>query len=196
VNRELARTVGFVMLGAVALYVAGSLFEFPALKLGSCKLSYPRPPIVLRQLIAAPLELLGAAAIIYFAMPAHANPGYFVVLGVFLASFSVALISHAPGGLGVLEFLFIKAMPEVPKAEVLVALLIFRLLYLIVPLALGLVIVMVFEKGRLAETLRARSAETPGGDAELPEPQVPAPSNVVRLEEAARQARKGGAPPR
>ena len=154
VDRELARAVGFVMLGAVALYVLGSLFEFPALNLGSCNLSYPRPPIVLRQLIAAPLELLGAAAIIYFAMPAHGNPGYFVVLGVFLASFSVALISHAPGGLGVLEFLFIKAMPEVPKAEVLVALLVFRLLYLVVPLALGLVVVMVFEKGRLAETLR------------------------------------------
>ena len=67
-----------------------------------------------------------------------------------------------------LEFLFIKAMPEVPKAEALVALLIFRLLYLFVPLALGLVVVMVFEKGRLAETLRSRSAGPP--DAESPNP--------------------------
>jgi hypothetical protein len=118
------------------------------------------------------------------------------VLGVFLASFSVALISHAPGGLGVLEFLFIKAMPEVPKAEVLVALLIFRLLYLVVPLALGLVVVMVFEKGRLAETLRARSAGTPDADAVPPRPQAtPSSSNVVQLTEAARQARKSGAPP-
>jgi uncharacterized membrane protein YbhN (UPF0104 family) len=195
VDRELARAVGFVMLGAVALYVLGSVFEFPALNLGSCKLSYPRPPIVLRQLIAAPLELLGAAAIIYFAMPAHGNPGYFVVLGVFLASFSVALISHAPGGLGVLEFLFIKAMPEVPKAEVLVALLIFRLLYLVVPLALGLVVVMVFEKGRLAETLRVRSVGPPDADAGSPRPQAAAPSNVVHIREAARQARKSGPPP-
>ena len=146
-------------------------------------------------MIAAPLELLGAAAIIYFAMPAHGNPGYFVVLGVFLASFSVALISHAPGGLGVLEFLFIKAMPEVPKAEVLVALLIFRLLYLVVPLALGLVVVMVFEKGRLAETLRVRSVGPPDADAGSPRPQAAAPSNVVHIREAARQARKSGPPP-
>jgi len=192
VDRELARTVGFVMLGAVSLYVFGSLFEFPSLNIGGCKLAYPRPPIVLRQLIAAPLELLGAAAIIYFAMPAHGNPGYFVVLGIFLASFSVALISHAPGGLGVLEFLFIKAMPEVPKAEVLVALLIFRLLYLIVPLALGLVAVMVFEKGRLAETLRARSTEMRGPSA----PQAQIPSNVVQLKKAGRQTRKGSSSPK
>ena len=188
VNREVARLVGSIMLGAVALYVAGSLLELPTLALGGCKITYPRPHIVLRQLIAAPLELLCAAAIIYFAMPAHGNPGYFVVLGVFLASFSVALISHAPGGLGVLEFLFIKAMPEVPKAEVLVALLIFRLLYLIVPLAIGLVVVTVFEKGRLAETLRARTAAA----APAAQPQAPGASNVVQLKHAARQARKGG----
>ena len=53
-----------------------------------------------------------------------------VVLGVFLASFSIALISHAPGGLGVLEFAFLKAMPDAPQANVLAALLVFRLLYL------------------------------------------------------------------
>jgi uncharacterized membrane protein YbhN (UPF0104 family) len=190
ISERLARGVGYVMLGAVALYVIGSFFQLSPLEIGGCKLFYPRLPIVFRQLVAAPLELLGAAAIIYFAMPAHGNPGYFVVLGVFLASFSVALISHAPGGLGVLEFLFIKAMPEVPKAEVLVALLVFRLLYLIVPLALGLVVVMVFEKGRLAEALRSPSAVLPDGVP--PDRQAPSNSNIVRLDEAARRARKGG----
>jgi uncharacterized membrane protein YbhN (UPF0104 family) len=189
VNEELARTVGCVMLGAVALYVLGSWFEFPPLDVGGHKLVYPRLPIALRQLVAAPLELLGAAAIIYFAMPARGNPGYFVVLGVFLASFSVALISHAPGGLGVLEFVFIKAMPEELRIQALVALFVFRLLYLLIPLALGLVVVMVFEKRRRAETQRARSAgamDEAGGSA----PGQSA-SNIVRLDEAARRVRKG-----
>ncbi|MBW0002178.1 MAG: UPF0104 family protein [Hyphomicrobiales bacterium] len=192
VNRDLARTVGFLMLGAVAFYVAGSLFDFPALKLGSYRLNYPRPPIVLRQLIAAPLELLGAAAIIYFAMPAQGNPGYFVVLGVFLASFSAALASHAPGGLGVLELLFTAAMPKELKAPALIALLVFRLLYLILPLALGLIVVTVFEKGRRAEALRA----APNVDADQAPDTSEAPnshsSNVVRLDEATRRVRKSG----
>jgi hypothetical protein len=78
----------------------------------------------------------------------------------------------------------------VPKAEVLVALLVFRLLYLIVPLALGLVVVMVFEKGRLAEALRSPSAVLPDGVP--PDRQAPSNSNIVRLDEAARRARKGG----
>ncbi len=190
VDRELARIVGFVMLGAVGLYVFGSLFEIPALRLGSYKLTYPRPPIVLRQLIAAPLELLGAAAIIYFAMPAQGNPGYFVILGVFLASFSAALVSHAPGGLGVLELLFTAAMPKEVKFQAIIALFVFRLLYLILPLALGLIVVMVFEKRRRADALGSASIQA--ADAV---PEKPDTSNVVNLNEAARQARKGGPPP-
>ena len=54
--------------------------------------SIPRPPIAARQLLAAPVELIGAAGIIYFALPAAGHPGFIVVLGVFLASFSLALI--------------------------------------------------------------------------------------------------------
>ncbi|MFI5011285.1 MAG: lysylphosphatidylglycerol synthase domain-containing protein [Hyphomicrobiales bacterium] len=193
VNEGLARMVGSGMLVAVALYVLGSWFEFPPLTIRGFKLVYPRLPIALRQLVAAPLELVGAAAIIYFALPAQGNPGFFVVLAVFIASFSAALISHAPGGLGVLEFLFIKAMPEVPKAELLAALFVWRLLYLIIPLALGLVVVMVFEKGRLAATLRPRPAGAPDAAAASSRPAHP--SNVVRLEEAARRRLRQGSGP-
>ena len=44
------------------------------------------------------------------------------VLAVFVAAFSAALASNAPGGLGVFELLFLKAMPAAPQAEVLTAL--------------------------------------------------------------------------
>lgn len=149
-----ARLIGFGMLGFCALYVLGSYLNFPPLVIGKFKLFYPRIGIAGRQLIAAPMELIGAAAIIYFALPEAGNPGFFVVLGVFLASFSAALLSHAPGGLGVLEFVFVTAMPDMAKADVVAALLVFRLLYLLIPLAFSIVVVLLFERQRLAETLR------------------------------------------
>ena len=49
-----------------------------------------------------------------------------VFLGVFLASFTLALLSHAPGGLGVLELTFVAALPEIPTVDVLAALIVFR----------------------------------------------------------------------
>ncbi len=149
-----ARSVGLAMLAFVALYVAGSLLGLKPLRIGKFQLFYPRPEIVMRQLIAAPLELLAAAGIIYFALPESAGVTYFEALGAFLASFSAALLSHAPGGLGVLEFVFLKAVPALEKADVIAALLVFRLLYLLLPLAFACVVVLMFERSRLTETVK------------------------------------------
>jgi uncharacterized membrane protein YbhN (UPF0104 family) len=153
-----ARLLGIGLLVVVALYILGSWREFRPLKIGQFSIYYPRLRITARQLLAAPCEIIGAAGIIYFALPEAGNPGFFVVLGVFLASFSAALISHAPGGLGVLEFVFLSAVPELDQSEVLAALLVFRLLYLLVPLAFSSVVVVLFERSRLAKTMQERLA--------------------------------------
>jgi len=157
-NPATARIIGLLLLGFVALYVAGSILHLPPIVLRKAKLEYPRPAIMVRQLIAAPLELLGAAGIIYFVLPAHLEPSFLTVLAVFLASFSTALISHAPGGLGVFELVFITAMPDIPEADVLAALIVFRLFYLLIPFAMSLVVVVLFERARLAQAWRTRGA--------------------------------------
>jgi hypothetical protein len=150
------RSVGLALLCVPCLYTIGSLLHFAPLKVRGFELVYPRPPIAARQLLAGPLELIGAAGIIYFSLPPSVNPGFLVVLIVFLASFTVALISHAPGGLGILEYSFVKALPNTPAADVLAALLVFRLLYLILPLLFSLGVVLIFERGRIGELARAR----------------------------------------
>lgn len=148
------RIAGFGLLMLVGLYVLGSVMRFRPMRIGRYELIYPRPMIVLRQLFAAPIELLGAAGIIYFALPEAGNPGFFVVAGVFLGSFSAALLSNAPGGLGVLEFVFLKAMPDVSASDVIAALLVFRLLYLLIPLLFACVVVIVFERQKLLQLLK------------------------------------------
>jgi uncharacterized membrane protein YbhN (UPF0104 family) len=155
-----ARFIGIGCLAFVALYMLGAALGLPPLVIGKFRLEYPRFPIALRQLVAAPMEIIGAAAIIYFALPDQGNPGLFVILGIFVAVFSAALISQAPGGLGVMELLFIKALPDIPKIEVLAAVLVFRLLYLIIPLALAIPIVLGFERAQLART-KADAAKLP-----------------------------------
>ena len=147
---EASAATGAVLLGLVALYVLGSALRFKPLKIGSFELHYPRLPIVLRQLLVAPIELLAAAAIIYFVLPEQGNPGYVIVLGIFLISFSAALLSHAPGGIGVLELVFIMGLSEMDPADVLAALLVFRLLYLIIPFIMSLFVILAFERTQLA----------------------------------------------
>ncbi len=139
---------GMLLLLLVATYIFGSWLQLRPLRIGALAIHYPRLPIVMRQLLVAPIELIGAAGIIYFALPEAGNPGYMVVLGVFLVSFSAALISHAPGGLGVLEVVFIAGLSEMEPSSVLAALLVFRLFYLIIPLTLALFFVLGFERAQ------------------------------------------------
>lgn len=139
---------GYVVLALVALYVAGSFLKLRGLKIGPFKIVYPSPRVVLPQLIIAPLELIGAAGIIYFAPPEAGNPGFVVVLGIFLLSFSAALISHVPGGLGVLELFFVMGLPDMNPADVIAALLVFRLFYLLIPFAIALVVILLFERSQ------------------------------------------------
>lgn len=151
--------IGSGLLALIALYIFGAWRQLPPWRLGKWHIEYPRLPIVGRQLLAGPLELLCAAAIIYFALPAENNPGYLTILGVFLASFSLALLSHAPGGLGVLELTFLAALPELPTVDVLAALIVFRGFYLLLPFALAMLIVLMFEHGQWR--LRRSDVEPP-----------------------------------
>ncbi len=144
------RFTGAMILLLIWLYVFGSYLQLRPLKLGGFAIHYPRLPIVLRQLLIAPVELIGAAGIIYFALPAMGNPGFLVVLGVFLVSFSAALVSHAPGGLGVLEVVFLAGLSQMDPTAVVSALLVFRLFYLIIPLILAIFVVLAFERSQLA----------------------------------------------
>jgi hypothetical protein len=169
-DKTTARLVGVIFLGGAAVYVIGSIFRFRPLIIRGFRLEYPKPEIAARQLLAAPLEILAAAGIIYFALPEANNPGYFVVLGVFLFSFGAALWSSAPGGLGVFEWFFISAMREMPHSQVLAALLLFRLTYLLIPLFLSIFVIIVFERNRLKEVLHHKDGHPVPGLEVKPKP--------------------------
>jgi uncharacterized membrane protein YbhN (UPF0104 family) len=113
------------------------------------QLVYPRLPIVLAQLTVGPIEILAAASIVYFALPEIGNPGYIAVLGIFVVAFSIASMSHAPGGLGVFEFVALAGLSDMNKVSVLAALVVFRLCYLIIPLIIAIIVVVMFERGQL-----------------------------------------------
>jgi uncharacterized membrane protein YbhN (UPF0104 family) len=151
-HHRLSQAAGLVMLLLVAAYIFGSWLHLRPLRIGGFQVHYPALPIVARQLLVGPIELLAAAAIIFFALPAAGNPGYFIVLGVFLVSFSIAQISHAPGGLGVFEVVFLAGLSHMDPVGVLAALLVFRLFYLIIPLLIALGVVLYFERSQFGRS--------------------------------------------
>jgi uncharacterized membrane protein YbhN (UPF0104 family) len=94
-----------------------------------------------------------------------------VVLAVFLASFSAALVSNAPGGLGVFELVFVVAMPDIARPSIIAALLVFRMFYFWLPFLISVIVVLLYERNRLAGALRGTGTSA----APTPDPPLVAP---------------------
>ena len=157
--RWLGRLTGICLVAGCLLYGLGSWLGLKPVTIRGFTLEYPGRHVVIRQFIAAPLELLGAAGIIYFALPGAVNPGFVKVLGAFLLSFSAGLLAQVPGGVGVMEAVFLKVMPEVSASAVFAALLVWRLFYLLIPLALSIPVVAMFERSHLGDATRGAKIE-------------------------------------
>lgn len=84
------------------------------------------------------LEMAAAVAALALLVPAGALPGGPVFVLLFVSAMVLGLVSHAPGGLGVFEATFLAAAPPSRREEVLAALLLFRLVYNLLPCALAL----------------------------------------------------------
>jgi hypothetical protein len=70
----------------------------------------------------------------------------FVTLAaIFVSAILLGFASHAPGGIGVFDAAMFAALSEFDKEELLAGLLLFRMLYYIVPLALSLLILGIRE---------------------------------------------------
>ncbi len=73
-----------------------------------------------------------------------------MVVGVLLLAAVAGVITHIPAGLGVLEAVFVALLSyQMPQAELLAALVAYRVIYYIVPLAVAALAYLVIEvRGR------------------------------------------------
>ncbi|MCB2111044.1 MAG: bifunctional lysylphosphatidylglycerol flippase/synthetase MprF [Defluviimonas sp.] len=107
---------------------------------------------------AGVIDLAGAAMTLYVLMPADLLSSLPWFLTIFFAAVALGILSHAPGGLGVFEATIIAGMGASGRSDVLAALLLFRLIYTLLPFALaagGLAAAMgLADRSRLTEGAR------------------------------------------
>ena len=111
-----------LLLGLSSLYVLGSLLHFRPLKLRRLELVYPRPPIA-RAANAGRAARVDRRGRHHLFRAAAKRQSGFRDRARRLSSppFRSRLSAMRPGGLGVLEFSFLKAMPDAPQANVVAA---------------------------------------------------------------------------
>nr|WP_243845734.1 lysylphosphatidylglycerol synthase domain-containing protein [Sphingomonas aerolata] len=115
----------------------------------------PRTRQALIQMMLASIDLVLAALVLVVLLPGASLallPG--LLLG-YLVAITTGLITHAPGGVGVFEAVMLASLPEIDRATLFAALLAYRMVYFLIPLAIGMVLFALHEVDLRA---RVRSA--------------------------------------
>lgn len=130
-------------LAAPLIYVALAAFVRQPLRLRKWSLQLPELSVAASQVLVGTANFACVAACLHQLLAAFAEAGYLKVASVYVIANTAALVSHVPGGLGVLEatvdFLL-------PNAEAIGALIAFRAVYYFLPLSIGLPTFLISER--------------------------------------------------
>jgi uncharacterized membrane protein YbhN (UPF0104 family) len=100
----------------------------------------PPGPLTLLQIGIGIVDLGFCALAMYMLVPDQPHIGFVMLAVIFVSATLLGFASHAPGGIGVFDAAMLVALWQFNKEELLAGLLLFRLLYYIVPFALSLAI--------------------------------------------------------
>jgi len=104
-------------------------------------------------------DLTFCSLAMYMLMPVEPHYGFATVAVVFVMATLLGFASHSPGSLGVFDAAMVFAFAEADKGELVATLLLFRLMYFVVPFALALTIVAFREVLLTFRRRRVSSAE-------------------------------------
>jgi uncharacterized membrane protein YbhN (UPF0104 family) len=163
--------------GIVVGYIVLSLFV-RRVRVFKYDIDLPGPRMALAQTVLATVDVAATAAIFYALLPAAEGLTFLRFVGVYLAAYAAGIAAHVPGGLGVFDgAIMLGLAPYMPAAEVVGALLVFRLYYYIVPLFVAGFLFVGFELGQRRGVLTRVTALGRGTESL----EVPAMASLVAL---------------
>ena len=138
-------TLGLVIIAAFGAYIGWIGSSRKAVNWSGYEISLPGPFSTVAQLASGVGDMVCASAALYLLLPSDPGTGYPIFLGLFAAAITLGLLSHVPGGIGVFESIMLLAVPNIPTEKMLASLLVFRVLYYLLPMIVAIVVYVWFE---------------------------------------------------
>lgn len=140
------RPIGIMFLAVVIGYLLWNIISKRSLKIGKWIFPHLSTQLACGQIIIASLDWALAAGILYALLPDAVPVSYLSFLSVFLLGQIAGVISNVPGGLGVFETIILLLLsPSIPSAQLFGALLIYRLIYYLLPLIVAVLLLGAYE---------------------------------------------------
>lgn len=156
--------IGVGTLGALIAYLVWVSLGHRKTRIQGFKLELPGFKLTLGQIILGVIDLCSAAGVLYVLLPAPRSLDFVTFAAVYVFGCALGIASYAPGGIGVFEATMLKAVPVPSQEALLASLLLFRIIYYLVPFVLALALLGAHEGLRRWQNLRdvMRGAEEKG----------------------------------
>jgi uncharacterized membrane protein YbhN (UPF0104 family) len=169
----LNRAMAVAVLAVLTSYVVWVWQKPRVIGRDNWQVTLPGGPLTLLQIAIGIVDLTCCALAMYVLLPDEPHIAFVTLAVIFVSATLLGFASATPGGLGVFDAAMFVALWQFDKEELLAGLLLFRLLYYVLPLTLSLVILGIRELWvDVAEFTHPHEASTaaPGGQ----EPHAPA----------------------
>ena len=144
--------IGWSLILVSVAYPAAAALGLGPIRFRRLEFPLPSARLALAQLAISVVDWAIAAMILYVLLPPGRVP-FLALLGAFLAAQLLGLASHVPGGMGVFEGIMVLLLrPFVLSADLVPALIVYRAVYYLLPLALAAI-------GLVADELHQRRSQ-------------------------------------
>lgn len=154
---------GYLFLSMVLLYLLATIFVRKPIHIGRQEFKFPPFRLSLLQLAVSASDFALASLVLYLLLP-HNGVNYPTVMVAYLAAMIVVVVTHVPGGAGVLELVLLEMLSQSKDAgvPVLVGIILFRIIYYFVPFIIAICLFIVHEiRWKAKKVKRATQSESP-----------------------------------
>ncbi|WP_315831469.1 YbhN family protein [Bradyrhizobium prioriisuperbiae] len=132
------RLIALGCLAGIAIYLIWLANGRRELGQNGWKVVLPSAPLTMLQIFIGVVDLGFCALAMYILMPATPQVDFVSMAVVFILATLIGFASHAPGSLGVFDAAMLVALPQFGKEQLLASLLVFRILYFLIPFAISI----------------------------------------------------------
>lgn len=139
------QTLGGILLSCGIIYALLCARWKGSIPAGGIPLRLPNLEMMILQTSVAALDLTVSAIALYLVLPGSSVVPFATVLAAYLIGITASLVTQVPGGLVVLELILLNLLAKDVGNAVSGSLLIFRLLYYVIPLIVAIILLGAYE---------------------------------------------------
>ncbi|MFA7567048.1 MAG: bifunctional lysylphosphatidylglycerol flippase/synthetase MprF [Alkalispirochaeta sp.] len=148
------RPLGFVFLLLVFLYVIVTVFRKKPLEIANQTVVVPPVRTFLFQTGISILDWICAGSALFVLLKSVVAISFPTFFGIYMVALIAIILSQVPGGLGVFETVFVVLLSDqAPASSIIGILLVYRAIYYIIPLLMGLTSLGLYELSTRKEHL-------------------------------------------